>query len=130
MSENLDNCKEKIEKPKRTLTKAQLDNLEKMRKKKLLKCEARKMIEAQSKQSETNILKTPNNSIKDYSNDIEDLKKEVNFISGYIKEKQNRKQIQQQSTYNQQKIPTHEEEQEYIEFIPIKKSLINSIIKK
>jgi hypothetical protein len=50
--------------------------------------------------------------------------------SNWGKEKQNRKQIQQQSTYNQQKIPTHEEEQEYIEFIPIKKSLINSIIKK
>ena len=106
-----------------------------MRKKKLLKSEARKMIEAQSKQNETNILKIPNslppnNSIKDYSNDIEDLKREINFISGYIKEKQNRKQIQQQSTHNQQKIPTYEQEQEYIEFIPIKKSLINSIIKK
>ena len=99
MSENLENNKEKIEKPKRTLTQAQLDNLEKMRKKKLLKSEARKMIEAQSKQNETNILKIPNslppnNSIKDYSNDIEDLKREINFISGYIKEKQNRKQIQ------------------------------------
>lgn len=127
MSETTENIKEKIEKPKKTLTQAQLDNLERMRKKKLLKSEARKMIEEQTKQTIINEAPKINSPMKDYTNDIEDMKKELSYISTYIKEKQNKKkEIQQTNNYltREQNAPV-----EY-EYIPVRNSLINGIIRR
>lgn len=133
MSEKIENIKEKIEKPKRTLTQAQLDNLERMRKKKLLKSEARKMIEEQTKQTIINEPPKINSSMKDYTNDIEDMKKELSYISTYIKEKQNKKKEQKvESVATQQTnnyLAREPVEIEY-EYIPVRNSLINGIIRR
>lgn len=133
MSETTENFKEKIEKPKKTLTQAQLDNLERMRKKKLLKNEARKMIEQQSKQKvvESHTPQPNSNSIKDYSNDIEDMKKELSYISTYIKEKQNKKKEQKVESVATQQTNNYlvREPVEY-EYIPVRNSLINGIIRR
>jgi hypothetical protein len=133
MSENLENNKEKIEKPKRTLTQAQLDNLERMRKKKLLKSEARKMIEEQTKQTIINEPPKINSPMKDYTNDIEDMKKELSYISTYIKEKQNKKKEQKvESVATQQTnnyLVREPVEIEY-EYKPVRNSLINGIIRR
>ena len=134
MTEKIENIKEKIEKPKRTLTQAQLDNLERMRKKKLLKSEARKMIEQQSKQKvvETHIPPPSINPIKDYSNDIEDMKKELSYISTYIKEKQNKKKdrIYETQNSNPNNYLVREPVEIEYEYIPVRNSLINGIIRR
>lgn len=134
MTEKIENIKEKIEKPKRTLTQAQLDNLERMRKKKLLKSEARKMIEQQSKQKlvESHIPLPNSNPIKDYTNDIEDMKKELSYISTYIKEKQNKKKdrIYETQNNNPNNYLVREPVEIEYEYIPVRNSLINGIIRR
>ena len=101
---SLENTKEIIEenhemletKPKKQLSKAQLDNLAKMREQKIIKKKAMELIKKQEQQHEQQHIKTPNNSYE------EDIINKLNKIEAYIDYKIDKKDRKiKQSKYQQ-----------------------------
>lgn len=87
-----------VEKKKRTMTQAQLANLEKMRHKKAVKTEAKKLI--QSEVPQTFVGANGSNEIlqlrQKYEEDLEEVREIKNYLKDYFEYKQQKNDLKKQ----------------------------------
>jgi len=140
--EEIELTKEPVTKQKKTLSEAQLKNLEKMRQNKLIKKKANELIKNEKIKTQNQPQpQTPTETHRDTQNEqqiknnfdeqllvaqqttklfVDDLKNDINYIKSYIDDKKRKKQEKQEEIEKQEEQPT-----QYYE-----RKLIHSIIRK
>lgn len=120
---------ESVEKPKKKLSEAQLKNLEKMRHKRSVQAEAKKIIK-KNENKESTI--APNfvgaNASPDYSNQFLKLSEDMEYIKQYI---QNKQKIKTQKVKKENSVDksTREEEEENYNYLIYQQNLRSNFLR-
>jgi len=106
--ENAEQSQIDVEKPKKKMTPAQLANLEKMRRQRAIKAEARKLVE---KDKAAAPAPSAPPAVPDIVPDVVKVSEDVRYIREYIAKKEAAKQAKQAARASVD-ISTHDEEQQ------------------